>query len=56
MTQNAGRIPAARLVHSILRFAGYLKPDAARLLLNALFGGVDLDGRTRLRPAARQSF
>jgi len=36
MTQDAGRIPAARLVHSILRFAGYLKPDSARLLLNAL--------------------
>lgn len=36
MTQDAGRIPAARLMHSILRFAGYLKPDSARLLLNAL--------------------
>ena len=36
MTQDVGRIRAARLVHSILRFAGYLKPDTARLLLSAL--------------------
>jgi len=36
MTQDAGRVPAARLVHSIRRFAGYLKPDSVRLLLNAI--------------------
>ena len=36
MSQNAGPLPAAKLVHSIRRFAGYLKPDSARLLLNAL--------------------
>ena len=35
MTQDVERIPAAKLVNSIRRFASYLKPDSARLLLNA---------------------
>ena len=35
MTQDAGRLPSARLVQSIRRFAKYLRPDSARLLLNA---------------------
>ena len=35
MTQDVERIPAAKLVNSIRRFASYLKPDFARLLLNA---------------------
>lgn len=36
MTQDAESIPAAKLTHSIRRFIGYLKPDAPRLLLNAM--------------------
>ena len=35
MTQDAGHLPTARLVQSILRFAKYLRPDSVRLLLNA---------------------
>ena len=36
MTQDVGQISAATLAHSIRRFARYLRPDAARLALNAL--------------------
>jgi ABC-type multidrug transport system fused ATPase/permease subunit len=36
MSHDAGRIPPAKLVSSIRRFARYLKPDAGHLLLNVL--------------------
>lgn len=36
MAQDVGQIPVATLAYSIRRFAKYLRPDAARLLLNAL--------------------
>ena len=36
MTPDATALPPANLIHSIRRFAKYLRPDAGRLLLNAV--------------------
>lgn len=36
MTLDAARLPSANLMHSMRRFAKYLRPDSGRLLVNAI--------------------